>query len=101
MKQMRAVWSSRGENPEIFVPDLQAVGCFRRLLPKVKTLRHCSNTGELPHQYREETVFSFQVVNKYNTSQRFESIALARYAGNMRDVPIHHDYSLMFSARGL
>jgi hypothetical protein len=58
-----------GETARIFVTFLQTVGCFRRLLPEVKTSRHSITRETLSHQYQEEATFSFQVVNKCNTRQ--------------------------------
>jgi hypothetical protein len=65
-----------------------------RLLPSVKT----RIISQKHYQLREETTFSYLVVNKCNSRQRqrYEPITLARYAGNVRNVPSPHDYFLCF-----
>jgi len=55
------------ENALIFVTVLPAVGCFRHLIPEVKTFGYDNIRASLTHQYRQETVFLPQVVIKCNS----------------------------------
>jgi len=65
---------------------LQAVGCFRHLMPELKTFMHYNHKEAFCHQCQGETTFSFRVLNKCNIPQ-----CNTRYAGNLRDFPISHD----------